>query len=341
MTSPSMSCAVWRTGGAQATAGPPGSGAAEGAAFGSVQPTGLAEITPGVDGGGGTGSDEPTSTRVVSTSGSGTTGGAARGSVGCGVSFSGVSPVIGSLPALAHHRIGAAGRATLSKPRRSARRREGMDESPRWEIEDLTDVHGRIGPDRTALWFGVAVAVIAAVIGFGFVGRVMTPETPVGAEAAIATARPPVVPSDPAAALRISSPVAGALVDAAVITVTGDARQPIGLTHFAVHLGDAVLGWSNVDIPAAGAFSVTIRVFAPPFDVPADLRIDAAAAVDRAAIALTVPIVLRTSDGIWSARRSSRSVRPAIEVEGVGPLVDGHVQIRVETREGRVLARTW
>ncbi|MFL5674278.1 MAG: hypothetical protein ACJ779_04680 [Chloroflexota bacterium] len=216
-----------------------------------------------------------------------------------------------------------------------------MDESPRWEIEDLTDVHDRIGPDRTALWFGVAVAVIAAVIGFGFVGRVTTPETPVRAEAAIATARPPVVPSDPAAALRISSPVAGALVDAAVITVTGDARQPIGLTHFAVHLGDAVLGWSNVDISAAGAFSVTIRVFAPPFDVPADLRIDAAAAVDRAAIALTVPIVLRSGDGIWSARRSSRSVRPAIEVEGVGPLVDGHVQIRVETREGTVLTRTW
>src|SRR3954469_20996975 len=107
MTTPSTTRGSGCTGGAQATAGSPGWRWVPWAAFGSTQPTGFAEIRPGVAGGGGTGSSTPslTGTRVVSASGSGDAEG--RSSLASGPSLPDVCQLIRTLHNPPPHPIGS------------------------------------------------------------------------------------------------------------------------------------------------------------------------------------------------------------------------------------------
>jgi Kef-type K+ transport system membrane component KefB len=49
-----------------------------------------------------------------------------------------------------------------------------MDDVTAWEIEDLTEARSGLGAGHTNRWFGVAIAVLAAVVGLGFIGRSAT-----------------------------------------------------------------------------------------------------------------------------------------------------------------------
>jgi hypothetical protein len=216
-----------------------------------------------------------------------------------------------------------------------------MDDVTAWEIEDLTEARSGLGAGHTNRWFGVAIAVLAAVVGLGFIGRSAT-----GPEVATIVAPQETSQLTPAFSdiltssnFTLSAPVRGTTAEGGLVAVHGTAHRALGTLHVAVRLGDAILGWTNLVVRAAGHVEGTIRVFTPPFDTPARLTIESAGVDGQPRVDIAVDIRLRGVAGpaLWVARLGPDDADRTFEVEGFGPL-GTNVDVTVSTADGRTLA---
>jgi hypothetical protein len=222
-----------------------------------------------------------------------------------------------------------------------------MDDATAWEIEDLTEANAGLGVGRTTLWIGVLLAVLVAIVGFGFIGRTTSEEaiagsstTPVpGAATHPRDLELATTSSDP---LVVTAPREGAGVAGGVVKVEGMASRALGTVHLAVRLGNAVLGWANVEVAAAGPMKGTVHVFAPAFDVPVELRIDSAGSVGRPGVALVIRVHLNAAAGVglWSAGIVDQGSTPVVVVHGYANRSDGTVDVQARASDARVLGAT-
>ena len=187
-----------------------------------------------------------------------------------------------------------------------------MDDATAWEIEDLTEARSGLGAGHTNRWFGVAIAVLAAVVGLGFIGRSAT-----GPEVATIVAPQETSQLTPAFSdiatssnFTLSAPVSGTTAEGGLVAVRGTAHRALGTLHVAVRLGDAILGWTNLAVRAAGHVEATIRVFAPPFDAPARLTIESAGVDEQPRVDIAVDIRLRGVAGPLCGSRGSVPTTP-------------------------------
>jgi hypothetical protein len=108
----------------------------------------------------------------------------------------------------------------------------------------------------------------------------------------------------------------------------------------AVVMGDAVLGWTNLDVRAPGAVSASIRVFAPPFGALVVLRIDGGASRFGPRFSSTTALQLHAPSGVtlWRIAPAGPPTAHSIRVEGFGPETVTDVEVRLTTGDGRVIA---
>ncbi len=213
---------------------------------------------------------------------------------------------------------------------------------PEWEIEELSDVRERVGSGLSNRLLGALIAVAVGIVGFGFSGHWSSPDPASGPAATAlpaATAEPPAAPAV-ASLLTLSAPVDGTRVDGSLVEVRGFARRALGTVHLAVWLGGAVLGWTNLEVGGAGPVRATIRVFAPPFDLPVVLRVSSATAGREAGVAMTVALHMRAAPGVtlWRCQLVGPQESRLVKMEGVGPRTTGAVEIEVRTASGNMLA---
>ena len=213
-----------------------------------------------------------------------------------------------------------------------------------WETEELTEIQHVGVPSWSNRWLGVVIAVAVAVVGFGFAGRwsndgttvqpahVEPTSTTAPTEAHAATIDP--------ASFELTSPAAGAILDDSVVRIRGIAGRALGTVHMAVWLGDAVLGWTNVEVPAAGSVSATIRTFAPAFDAPVVLRIGGGSSPSGPGFESTVALHLRVSTvvAVWRTNLRTEANTTTFLIDGYGPLSAGQLDLRLIADDGRVLA---
>ena len=227
-----------------------------------------------------------------------------------------------------------------------------------WVIEEIgpagpAEVR-RTGVDR---WLCLCIAVLGAVVGFGFIGRIGgdgdasgTPRPSVALVQALASPRVGQTPSadpDRDVPLTLASPVEGAMIESTTVDVTGVASRRLGTVHLAVVLGGAVLGWTDVEVPGPGRLTASIPVFAPPVAVQAQLVATVGGTDVRAAAGSTGPALeavrrsLRLHPGgpigLWPARLQRSNERTDLIASGYAPVGVGRVHIRVVTQDGRPL----
>jgi len=194
------------------------------------------------------------------------------------------------------------------------------NEPPVALIEELTLSGELVGAGRTDRRLTVAFACMIAIVGIGLGSRWTGSEPAAGAPSPrpitqIASEQP--TPQEPV--LGSITPAEGGSVVGGIVEVGGIAREPLGIVHLSVVLGDAVLGWTNTAISAAGPVHLAIPVFAPPFDGSVELRISVrSGGVDRP------PDIIRRfhlrSDhpvGIWSALLDQTTADPVVIVFGL------------------------
>jgi len=212
------------------------------------------------------------------------------------------------------------------------------------EIEDLGAVHQVGGAPWSNRWLGVAIAITVAIVGFGFVGQWTSegpaPATTGPALAADTGSRRAEAPDDDLAPFVVTTPADGDTIHSGVVAISGFARRPMGTIHLAIWLGDAVLGWTNLEVGVPGRVTTAIRVFAPSFGVPVVLRIDSGASSHGPGVEIGIGLRLHAPAGIsiWRTVIGGPNEASSVLVEGFGPETTGDLAVRVSTAGGRVLA---
>jgi hypothetical protein len=220
---------------------------------------------------------------------------------------------------------------------------QAVDEGIVWELEELGEFKDARGARWSNRWLGVVVAAAVAIVGFGFVGR-WSSDDPVTTRAEetrqAADAPPPARPDADPVAFVLTDPVDGEAIDGSVVEVRGVAHRAFGTVHLAVRLGDAVLGWTNLDVRERGAVSATIRVFAPSFSVPVVLSIDSAATRSGAGLAIALGLRLHApaAVAVWRTALTGPSDAPSVLVEGYGPETTRDLRVQVYAADARGIA---
>jgi hypothetical protein len=218
-----------------------------------------------------------------------------------------------------------------------------VDATATSEIEDLGVIHQIGGTPWSNRWLGVAIAIAVAIVGFGFVGHWTSegpaPATPGPALADDTRSRSAEAPDGDLAPFVVTTPADGDTIHGGVVEISGFARRPIGTIHLAILLGDAVLGWTNLEVGEPGRVTTSIRVFAPSFGVPVVLRIASGASSHGPGVEMSIGLRLHAPAGIgiWRTVIGGPNESPSVLVEGFGPETTRDVVIGVSTAGGRVL----
>jgi len=233
------------------------------------------------------------------------------------------------------------------------------------EIEELTGVERDLVSPRSSRWIGLFLTVAVAIIGYGFVSHASDPPT---TSRAPEPAGPgdagwlPHVPrnggegpmaADPAAdnALTITAPAGGSTitggvaVTGGVVVVEAVAGRPLGTVHVSVAIGEAVLGWRDVDVRRAGPLELRIPVFAPAFDAPVVLRLAAAAMGGEPGVVVSRDLRLDVPSavGFWDAVPTGivdDAGRAELLIQGYGPRASRTIEIAMRDARGVVRARS-
>lgn len=222
---------------------------------------------------------------------------------------------------------------------------EPADPAMDWVIEDLTEYQQVGSIARSKRWLGVAIAVVVAIVGFGFAGGLTTPKPPTTSPRPGLGDGPAIVAAPSASTMQpfeVTVPGDGARVDGSVVEVDGWAGRPLGTVHMAIRLGDAVLGWTNLEVPAAGPVHAAIRVFAPAFEVPVVLRVGGAPSDGGAAFETDVGLRLglTTPVDLWRTSVRTDGTSATILVDGFGPMTARDLVVSVLAADDRVLGST-
>jgi hypothetical protein len=222
---------------------------------------------------------------------------------------------------------------------------EPADAAMDWVIEELTEneqVGGARGSNR---WLGVAIAIAVAIVGFGLAGGLTTRKPPTTSPRTGLGEGPAIVAEPSPSAVEpfeVIVPGDGARVDGSVVEVDGWAERPLGTVHLAIRLGDVVLGWTNLEVPAAGPVHASIRVFAPAFEVPVVLRVGGVPSDGGAAFETDVDLRLglTTPVDLWRTSVRTDETSATILVDGFGPMTERDLVVRVLSADNRVLGST-
>jgi hypothetical protein len=222
---------------------------------------------------------------------------------------------------------------------------ERADTAMDWVMEEMTEKQQVGGVAGSKRWLGVAIAVAVAVVGFGFAGDLTThkppttsPRTGLG-DGPVIVAVPSASAEEP---FEVTVPGDGARVDGSVVEVGGWAGRPLGTVHMSIRLGDAILGWTNLEVPVAGPVHAAIRVFAPAFEVPVVLGLGGAPSGGGPAFETDVGLRLglTTPVGIWRTSVRTDGASATILVDGFGPMTERDLVVRVLSADNRVLGST-
>ncbi|MFI5226883.1 MAG: hypothetical protein ACHQ3P_09435 [Candidatus Limnocylindrales bacterium] len=145
---------------------------------------------------------------------------------------------------------------------------DGASLSALEELQDARPLLGRAGSDRV---IGLVVAACAALVCFGFAGRIWTSDAPaadIAVEASPTISAAPAIGEAASIDFALDEPVDGTVVTGGRVLVRGVADPGVDQVHVAIYLGSAVLGWANLDVAAHGVVDADVRLFEPSFDVP-------------------------------------------------------------------------
>lgn len=218
----------------------------------------------------------------------------------------------------------------------------GADFDPEPVIEDLTEFRRAADTPWSNRWLGVVIALAVAIVGLGFTGHWMSVDL---ASSQVSQAKASVAPAPTAtatvdnASFVLISPVDGSLLDGGVVEIRGASRRALGTVHVSVWLGDAVLGWTNLEIRAAEPVLATVRVFAPAVDLPVKLRIESAKSPAGPGVEILRDLRIRTTTtvGLWPVRVTTADASGTVVVDGFGPIASA-VAIRITDADERVVA---
>ncbi len=243
-------------------------------------------------------------------------------------------------------RIDAASMAEIGALHRAM---DAGDHASAWRIEELgdpePDIASRVGGDR---WLCLGIGVLAAVTGFGFMGRLGGDVRP-GDEPAASSAVTDRGPSPSAlstveavpttAAFTLLGPDEAATIGRPVVDVHGVASRPLGTLHVAVLVGHVVLGATDVEVAKSGPVDAAIPVFAPPVGVEVELVASVDGLNGRGFDAVRRSLWLDVGGplGLWPARVLRSRGHPVVVVSGQAPLAFGRVTALVATRAGATL----
>ena len=200
----------------------------------------------------------------------------------------------------------------------------------------------RAGGNR---WLCLGIGVLAAVTGFGFIGR-LEGDVPAGrapAPSAQTAAGPSVSPagSVQAAAAKdpfvIVSPADGATIRSSTLEVKAFASRALGTLHLAVLIGSVELGQADAEITEPGPVDTSIAVFAPPVAVQVELVVTTDAGSDVVRRALWLGGGGRL--GLWPTRVLRSDGHTVLVVSGYAPLGFDRLTIRVTTWAGTPVGR--
>jgi hypothetical protein len=220
----------------------------------------------------------------------------------------------------------------------------GPEVTTAW-IEELTPAREvRVFPARHRR-IGGKVILVLSFVAAGILGRAVQrdglPSVPQPADQAVA--RQGASSAGPSEGSRgwfeLVSPTDGEDIGGAVLRVRGVASRDLGQLHLSVVLGDAVLGWTNVDVTAEGPLDTGIRIFAPLFHAAAELRVEGAGA-GLGAVSLRRPISLspRGVVQLWSAETRLVGAHCVLVVDGVAPLTVASLRMQVRGRDHGAVA---
>jgi hypothetical protein len=226
-----------------------------------------------------------------------------------------------------------------------------------WSIIEATDEDGRTprsvgGPHGWRLYAGIALA--GAIVAAGLLGRSGLPvrSAPDGLSASAgsrtaspATADPSGTAAADGSAFVFTAPREDAIVNGALADVRAVASRPLGPVRLAVALGGIVIGWTTVDVTAAGPIAVSMPVFAPSIGGRVELAASLAGEGGRAVASTNEPIGaprsfwLRPTGaiGIWAISAAQDRLRTVVTISGCTPLAYGRISISAQTPDGRTL----
>ena len=193
-------------------------------------------------------------------------------------------------------------------------------------------------------WLCLGIGVLAAVTGFGFIGR-LEGDVPAGREPAPSAQTAAGLPASPAGSVQaaaakdpfvIVSPADGATVQGTTIDVRGIASRALGTMYFAVTVGHVVLGQAHVEVAEPGPVDASIPVFAPPVGVQVELVATiGGGGFDEVQRALWLDTGGRL--GLWPTRVLRSDGHTVLVVSGYAPLAFGRLTLRVTTWAGKPL----
>jgi hypothetical protein len=211
-----------------------------------------------------------------------------------------------------------------------------------WEVDELTEVRETLGSRWSNRWLGAIVAIAVGIVGFGFIGQGSAGKPSSPEVAGVEIVDPDRLPLSEAP-FPLTAPVEGAVVRGGLVEVRGIASRSLGSIHLAVVMGDAVLGWTNVDSRGAGPVVAVIPVFAPRFDAPAELRIDVVSSRVGDGSRFAVPLRIHSPDevGLWRIVTGGPTDAPTVIAEGFAALAIQQVEVRVRTNDGQDLGSSF
>jgi hypothetical protein len=230
-----------------------------------------------------------------------------------------------------------------------------VDGSPLSAIEDLEESPASRAPARSDRLICVVVAVCAAVVCFGFAGRIWTSDGPAsGIRADVAASSRPLGGASSAQSFALDEPTDGAIASAGRVHVHGEAHAAIDRVHVEIDLGSAVLGSTSLDVGAGGVVDGDVLLFEPSFDVPAAVVVSGRTLAGHAFdLSRTIKIRAGGPVTVWqwqiepsSAGDTSRDLiadggtSQDVIVDGSARSSIGEVSIDVETSAGRRIAHT-
>ncbi len=205
-------------------------------------------------------------------------------------------------------------------------------------IEGPMEERGAIGgPSR---WTLLVVGLIAAIAGFGYVGREPDP-----APKSVADAPATPMPSMPVATaddghLRLQVPVEGSVIGGGTMVVRGVADRPLGRIHIAAVAGTTEVGTADVIVTAAGPFAASVSMIEPAWKVAVDLRITAADEHGSTASLMTRAVVVDPHPSIALTRVAARRAgeRLVLTIDGVAGTRLRAIELRLLAADGTELA---
>lgn len=205
-------------------------------------------------------------------------------------------------------------------------------------IEGPMEERGAIGgPSR---WTLLVVGLIAAIAGFGYVGREPDP-----APKSVADAPAAPMPSMPVATaddghLRLQVPVEGSVIGGGTMVVRGVADRPLGRIHIAAVAGTTEVGTADVIVTAAGPFAASVSMIEPAWKVAVDLRITAADEHGSTASLMTRAVVVDPHPSITLTRVAARRAgeRLVLTIDGVAGTRLRAIELRLLAADGTELA---